>query len=210
MKTVPSLRHSKAELRKEIRRRRSALSPARRAGLDAAINLHLLKLADETRPGAVAAFHAFDGEPDLLPALAELQRRGIRLALPIVHPEPGRAALTFREWVAGCDMRPNRFGIQEPWGTAEVRVEDVDLALIPLVAWDETGGRLGMGASFYDRLFQPFAQQRHPLRIGVAYRVQQLDRVPMEPWDVRLHRVVTDDGCIDCTAPPAADSPAHV
>jgi 5-formyltetrahydrofolate cyclo-ligase len=55
-----------------------------------------------------------------------------------------------------------------------------------------------MGASFYDRLFQPFASDPRPLRVGVAYGVQEIDRVPLEPWDVPLHMVLTENGCLDC------------
>jgi 5-formyltetrahydrofolate cyclo-ligase len=64
------------------------------------------------------------------------------------------------------------------------------------------GGRLGMGASFYDRVFQPHARVRRPFRLGVAYRLQQVERIPLDPWDIRLHGVLTENGYFDC--PPQA------
>ena len=201
MKTVPSLREAKSELRKEIRQRRASLDESRRRVLDTAINQHLLELTDRLKPRVIAAYQAFDGEPDLAPALQELRRRSACLALPVVHTEPGRAAISFREWPADADMGENRFGIREPQDTRDLPVDELDLVLVPLVAWDAGGGRLGMGASFYDRLFQPFADCKRPLRVGVGYRLQQLEQVPLEPWDIRLHHVLTEDGCIECGVP---------
>jgi 5-formyltetrahydrofolate cyclo-ligase len=204
MKTEPSLHAAKSALRKSVRQRRASLAADQRQRLDAAINRHLLDFADRHQPGLVAAFMAFDGEPDLAPALRELERRGVRLAVPIVQDDPthagspGGASICFRRWSNNSDMQPNRYGILEPTGTLEIGLAEIDLALIPLVAWDAAGGRLGMGASFYDRLFQPFASEARPLRMGVAYGVQQIDRVPREPWDVTLHMMLTESGCLDC------------
>lgn len=204
MKAEPSLHASKSELRKTVRQRRAGLAADRRRHLDAAINNHLIDFAERLQPGLVAAFIAFDGEPDLAPALRDLERRGVRLALPIVQDDPthtgspGGSVICFRRWSSGCDMRPNRYGILEPVGTLEIGLVEVDLVLVPLVAWDAAGGRLGMGASYYDRLFRPFAGEPRPLRMGVAYGVQQVDRVPREPWDVPLHMMLTENGCLDC------------
>jgi 5-formyltetrahydrofolate cyclo-ligase len=204
MKTEPSLHAPKSALRKTVRLRRAGLTADQRRRADAAINRHLLDFASRVQPGLVAAFMAFDGEPDLAPALQELERSGVRLALPIVQDDPthadapGGKAIRYRRWSGDSDMQPNRYGILEPVGTLEIGLAEVDLALIPLVAWDAAGGRLGMGASFYDRLFQPWAGEARPLRMGVAYGLQQVERVPREPWDVSLHMVLTEDGCRDC------------
>jgi 5-formyltetrahydrofolate cyclo-ligase len=146
----------------------------------------------------VAAFVAFDGEPDLRPSMNELDGRGVRLALPVIRAATDRADICFRQWSPGSEMQPNRYGIPEPVGTLDLRLDEIDLALIPLVAWDSGGGRLGMGASFYDRLFQPLAEQRRPFRLGVAYQLQQVERVPVEPWDIGLHGVLTERGCFTC------------
>ncbi|MGK2926352.1 MAG: 5-formyltetrahydrofolate cyclo-ligase [Lysobacterales bacterium] len=202
MKT--NLNASKSEIRKSARKRRASLADEPRQRLDAEINHHLLDLAERLQPSLIAAFRAFDGEPDLLPALRELESRGARLALPVVQNDPahangaGDAHISFRRWASDSELRRNRFGILEPVGTLEVGLAEVDLALVPLVAWDAEGGRLGMGASFYDRLFQPVASAPRPLRVGVAYGVQEIDRVPLEPWDVPLHMVLTENGCLDC------------
>lgn len=197
MKSEPSLKLQKAMLRKSVRSQRSGLSSERRKTLDATINAHLLEYAKRTGPGTIAAYAAFDGEPDLEPALRELDAGGMRLALPVVLDEPGRAVIGFRQWLPQSAMRLNRYGIPEPVGTPDMRLEEIGLVLVPLVAWDPSGGRLGMGASFYDRLFEPYAALSTPRRMGVGYQLQKREQLPLDPWDVRLHGMLTEDGCLD-------------
>ncbi len=154
---------------------------------------------DTTQPRVVAAFLAFDGEPDLAPALMRNWSAGAcawpcrsfetRPAVPTCVSGNGRRR---------SEMKPNRYGIPEPVGTLDVRLSEIDLVLIPLVAWDAQGGRLGMGASFYDRSFQPLPTRRQPFRLGVAYQLQQVERLPLDPWDIRLHGMLTENGCFNC------------
>lgn len=198
MNNEPSLKLQKAELRKSIRSLRAGLGTELRTALDKEINRHLLDFARRTGPGTIAAYAAFDGEPDLEPALRQLDAEGVRLALPVVMDEPGRAMIGFRQWLPANEMQANRYGIPEPAGTLDVLLGEIDLVLLPLVAWDDSGGRLGMGASFYDRLFQPFAGQTRPRRVGVGYELQKRERIPLDPWDVRLHGMLTEAGCFTC------------
>lgn len=198
MKTIPDQKSRKDLLRKELRRQRGNLEPGHRESCNAAINAHLIEKVQEENYGVVAAFLAFDGEPDLQPALRALSRVGVRLALPVIHEVSGRDYITFQEWAPGRPLKANRFGILEPQDRQEVPLPQIDLALIPLVGWDRTGARLGMGASFYDRAFQPFAQLLKPVRAGVAYRVQESPAIPTDPWDIRLHVVLTEDGWFTC------------
>ena len=197
MNIEPSWQLSKGDLRKRIREARGSLAPEQRRAWDDQVNRHLLDFATRQRSGVVAAFVAFDGEPDLAPALEQLGRQGVRLALPVIQERPGRAEICFRQWAPSSEMQKNRYGIPEPVGTLDIRLDEIDLALVPLVAWDATGGRLGMGASFYDRIFEPLALATRPYRMGVAYQLQQVERIPLDPWDVRLHGVLTEDGCLD-------------
>jgi 5-formyltetrahydrofolate cyclo-ligase len=198
MNIDPGRQPVKAEIRAALRKARSRLPPAQRRDWDGRINRHLVDYAKQQRAGVVAAFVAFDGEPDLAPALEELDRCGVRVSLPLVRETPTRPVLCFRQWSPGSEMRPNRYGIAEPMGTLEVPLQEIDLVLIPMVAWDARGGRLGMGASFYDRLFEPLADQRRPYRLGVAYQMQQVERIPLDPWDIRLHGVLTEQGIFTC------------
>jgi 5-formyltetrahydrofolate cyclo-ligase len=198
MKTIPDQKSRKNLLRKELRHQRGSLEARRRESCDVAINAQLIDKVQKENYRVVAAFLAFDGEPDLLPALQTLSRKGVRLALPVIHEVSGRNYITFQEWAPGRPLKPNRFDILEPQDRQEVPLPEIDLALIPLVGWDRSGARLGMGASFYDRAFQPFAHLLKPVRAGVAYSSQESPEIPTDPWDIRLHAVLTEDGWFTC------------
>lgn len=199
MKTVPSQQTLKSTLRQDIRKKRAGMDPALRKTLDLAINRHLVEHANKMKSGVITAFMAFDGEPDLTPAMTQLAGQGVRLALPVVHDdEPGRSVISFRQWSPDSEMCSNHFGIAEPSGTLEIGLTEIDLALVPLVAWDESGGRLGMGASFYDRLFQPLAGLNRPVRMGVGYQLQKASTIPLDPWDIRMHMILSETGCFEC------------
>jgi len=198
MKIEPSQKSPKSRMRKEIRRKRANIEAAQRKHWDAAINRHLDRYTELASLKVVAAYMAFDGEPDLMPSLAGLEDRGVKLALPVIRGLPGKAVITFKGWSVASEMRQNRYGISEPAGTRDVIISDVDLVLVPLVGWDRTGGRLGMGASFYDRLFQPFSELGGPVRMGVGYELQNVETVPRDPWDIRMHAFLTENGWFTC------------
>jgi len=198
MKTVPDQHVLKSRLRGELRARRARIAGARREKLDAAINRHLVEYAHTARLSDIAAYFAFDGEPDLSPALQALDAGGVTIALPVIKSVAGRSAMVFGRWTRNCRMVTNRYGIPEPSGTEEIPVPQFDLALLPLVGWDRRGARLGMGASYYDRAFQPFAQSPRPMRMGVAYETQEYSGLPLDPWDISLHAMLTEKGWFTC------------
>ncbi len=198
MKPETSQKSQKFRLRKEIRNLRRKLGADEKQARDSAINRFLTSYLVEYRPRVVAAFWPFDGEPDLLPCLDLMQREGVRVALPVIGNSSGSTCMTFRKWAPETRMENNRFGIPEPTGSPEILIPDIDLMLLPLVGWDEAGRRLGMGAGFYDRALQPYAQSDSPVRIGVAYQLQKMPSVPAEPWDVRLHMVLSESGWFTC------------
>ena len=177
---------------------RTGIDKVRRSAFDTSINNALLEYARTSRLSDIAAYLAVDGEPDLSPALRELAQNGVTLALPVVNEVDGRSFITFRKWTQDCSLAPNRYGILEPQGTVEIPLLRFDVVLVPLVGWDRSGGRLGMGASFYDRAFQPFAQNPRPVRMGVAYSAQESREIPTDPWDIPLHAVLTEKGWFTC------------
>ena len=189
----------KNRLRKALRGKRAAIDGTRRAALDAAINRQLVEFARTAQLSDIAAYLAFDGEPDLSPALQELESSGVTLALPVIKEHEGRNDITFHEWTRDCELVPNRYGIMEPAGTREIPLMRFDAVLVPLVGWNRGGNRLGMGASFYDRAFQPFAQNPRPLRMGVGYLLQESGEIPQDPWDIRLHAMLTEKGWFTCS-----------
>ncbi|MDX1434376.1 MAG: 5-formyltetrahydrofolate cyclo-ligase, partial [Gammaproteobacteria bacterium] len=148
-----------------------------------------------SRVQRVACYVANDGEMDLTPALARLWRAGKHVYLPALHGD----ALWFLPATPDSPMQRNRFGIPEPAAGADTRVAPfaLDLVLMPLVAFDGAGNRLGMGGGFYDRTFAYLARRRHwrkPRLIGVAYGFQRVPSLPARPWDVTLEGVLTERG----------------
>jgi len=207
MPIEPGQKALKLRLRKELRRKRAVIDPVRRSRWDMRINRNLEQYARQMSTRVVAAYLAFDGEPDLLPALTRLGHEGVKLALPVIQDIPGQAIITMKAWSPDMQLVANRYGIAEPFETEDVHTSDIDLVLVPLVGWDHAGGRLGMGAGFYDRLFQPFAGLEKPLRIGVAYELQRVSCVPRDPWDIRLHGVLTENGWFTCEGAGATMEP---
>ncbi|MEJ2534691.1 MAG: 5-formyltetrahydrofolate cyclo-ligase, partial [Gammaproteobacteria bacterium] len=88
---------------------------------------------------------------------------------------------------------------REPRDTEAMTVRELDLLLMPLVAWSRDGTRLGMGAGYYDRVLGAVEDAgQGPLRVGVAYAVQEARALPVDACDVPLHAVVTENGWVDC------------
>lgn len=182
-------------LRSSLRRQRAALSAAEVAALSERISRHLWKLPLLSRCRRIACYSAVGGEVDCTAILMEGLARGRSLYLPVLHG----AQLLFAPWEPSRGLVANRFGIAEPAdaGARWLRGSALDVVLAPLVAFDETGHRLGMGGGFYDRSFAFLAQRgdwRHPHFIGLAYDFQRVAALSPRHWDVRLHGVVTESG----------------
>jgi len=197
---TPRNKDQKSSLRMALRTRRKRISHSSRQILDMAINQHLLEFIDGHQPKTIAAFWPFDGEPDLLPALGQASRQGVQLTLPVIRQDGSGRSIIFRHWSPEQEMTKNHFGIPEPCGTHEALIVDIDLILMPMVGWDESGRRLGMGAGYYDRALEPLALKSAPLRMGVAYQAQKTNNIPDDPWDIRLHHVLSESGCHNCPA----------
>jgi 5-formyltetrahydrofolate cyclo-ligase len=182
----------KVELRKRLVAERERLHEHQRRRLDRQICVHLLRFLDERDCLNLAAFHAFRGEPDLMPALEALHHAGRRVHLPVVTGDE----MHFRRWTPASHMQSNRFGIPEPVDGNEIPAERLELVMMPLVAFSATGTRLGMGAGYYDRAFG-FALDHPdagPMLVGAAYSLQEVNSLPAQSWDVPLDAVITDRG----------------
>jgi 5-formyltetrahydrofolate cyclo-ligase len=137
----------------------------------------------------VSGFWPIGEEIDVRPLLHALHERGHSIVLPVT-PRRGNP-LTFGIWRPGDVLQPERFGTVRPVGAPAVP----DFLLVPLLAFDRHGHRLGYGGGFYDRTLA--ALPGH-FALGVGYAVQQVDSVPAGPHDIRLDAVATDRGVIFC------------
>jgi 5-formyltetrahydrofolate cyclo-ligase len=188
----------KATLRTQLRRVRRSLSARDRKSLDKSINQALLEFVSARPADHIAAYWAFDGEPDLMPALRELDRQGRHVSLPVIVDDHDGPCISFRAWNRDVPMEGNRYGIPEPSGTRDIRSAEIGLMLVPLVGWDQSGARLGMGAGLYDRFLARTGLSASAILAGVAYQVQKTERVPMDSWDVRMHAVLSETGWFTC------------
>lgn len=153
----------------------------------------VLKLLGQREPGRIGTYLASDGEIDPQPSKERLEALGWSFYLPVVAPG---AKMTFRRWMDDTELSPNRFGIPEPGeDAAEVQPRDLDVVLVPCVAVDATGNRVGMGAGYYDRAFDLPAEVR-PEMIAVAFEFQLLPGIDSSEWDVPVDVIVTESRVI--------------
>jgi 5-formyltetrahydrofolate cyclo-ligase len=186
------IQKQKTELRRMLRERRRQLDAEKRSLMNKALNLRLQKRFQSIAPCRVAAYLAFDGEPDISPSFLALQQAGFQLALPFIERNSSSKHMIFRRWAPSDELAKNNLGFSEPSGGDEVAPSELGVILMPLVGWDTSGARLGMGAGYYDRTLEDIRAQATPLRIGIAFDVQQSGQIPVDPHDVPLHELITD------------------
>ncbi len=177
----------KKSLRGEVLRCRDALSAAYRQTASEAMSQTDLGVPTGT---VVAGFWPMRTEVDLHPLMAKLAGRGARLCLPAILD---KTTIAFREYQADGELIDMGFGTKGPPENAEVL--DPSIILVPLVAFDARGHRLGYGAGYYDRAIAALhAKGSLPRLIGVAFDCQEVERVPNEPHDVPLAEMLTESG----------------
>lgn len=183
---------TKAEARALGLAARRGLDKQARAVANAALAHAITRvLGAPPKAGAIlAAYAAMPGEADPSAPLPALAQAGWRVALPVV--EAADQPLTFRAWVPGQALREGLKGNREPHADSALLVPDV--VLVPLAAFDRHGGRVGLGAGFYDRTLLELRVQNLGVRaLGVAFAVQEVaPRVPMDQHDQRLDGIITD------------------
>ncbi|MAG43091.1 MAG: 5-formyltetrahydrofolate cyclo-ligase [Oceanospirillaceae bacterium] len=187
---------NKQELRKLIRKKRRALTPAQRHKAGRGLTRSLHHSTQYLSANRVALYLSNDGEIDPHWAIEDLWKRGKEVYLPVLHPLR-KGYLTFIRYQPETPMRRNRFGISEPDFRRGTHVPARFLSMIglPLVAFDERGNRLGMGGGFYDRTLA-FSRQpgQKPTLIGCAYAFQEIRMLPAESWDIPLQFIATEKG----------------
>ena len=142
------------------------------------------------KPGSVVAgYWPTRAEIDIRPLLHEIRKRGGRIVLPTVADF--KKPLIFREWLPETSMIDGRFGIKQP----DPESSDAfvpSLLLVPMLAFDLKGHRLGYGSGFYDRTFASFEGVHDFKAIGMAYEVQMVDHVPTDEHDYRMDMIITE------------------
>ncbi|MCG6574270.1 5-formyltetrahydrofolate cyclo-ligase [Pseudomonas sp. AF32] len=184
------------QLRRLLRQARRALTPAQQREAARGLYRQLAQHPLFRRARHIALYLPNDGEIDPRLLLRAAQRRGKSTYLPVLSPWP-RTKMVFQRIRPGEKLRPNRFRILEPHVSIarQRKVWALDLVLLPLVGFDDVGGRLGMGGGFYDRSLAYLArrkQWRKPTLLGLAHECQKVERLAQASWDVPLQGTVSD------------------
>lgn len=185
------------DLRAQLRARRRAVPTHERASASRQF-ARILRRARLLRPGRrIAVYVAHDHEADPAQIVQLARRNRCELFLPAIV-DYRRRRMEFRRYAHDAQLRPNRYGIPEPERRApRIAVGRLDLVLLPLVAVDSHGTRLGTGAGFYDRALQHLRagrRWRRPKLIGVAYEFQRVASLTARAWDVPLDALITEQG----------------
>lgn len=189
----------KRALRERVRLTRDAAGPENRREWSTRICHHLLRECDLVGPGNVLSYAGFGSEIDTLPFNREILERGLALILPRVDRASGGLVLhAVRDLEA--DLEPGVWGIREPdpRRCEVIAPSAIEWMLLPGLAFDRHGGRLGYGGGFYDRLLPKLPPLK---RVAAAFHCQIVDHVPRGPHDVSMDLVITESGK---AFPPAA------
>ena len=174
-------------LRARLRAARRAIGSRERLSAAQAVAANLARLGLPHPRTRIAAYQAMDGEIDPSIVLHRALALGCDVYLPVITSVRSRR-MRFAPLSGAGEPVPAA-------GTGSTRW--LDLVLVPLVGFDCDGNRLGMGAGFYDRHFAWLRHRkywRRPLLVGIAFEIQRLDRLPPQPHDVPLWRIVTERG----------------
>lgn len=176
---------AKARLRADAKSRRAGLRDGKATS---ALADRLLGFFESRDEHVIGGYWPIGSEIDVRPALQGLADAGCRIALPVlVAPD---AALIFRRWRPGDTLNNGPHGTSEPTAVAEAARPSA--LLVPLLAFDNTGGRIGYGGGYYDRTLAGLRKDGHICAIGIAYAGQEIDRVPVTSTDQKLDWVVTE------------------
>ncbi|CCP06001.1 hypothetical protein BN440_0951 [Erwinia amylovora MR1] len=184
MRDRQDIRHHIRHLRRQLSDEQQQLAAVQAA--EKALNFAPLQQAKN-----IALFLSVDGELNTRPLIARLWQRQQNVYLPVLHPFSS-GNLLFMHYDRYTDLKLNRLHIPEP--PLDIRhllpLSELDVMMVPLVAFDSAGQRLGMGGGFYDRTLQNW-QQHGFLPVGLAHDCQQVAKLPAAKWDVPLSALIT-------------------
>lgn len=178
-------------IRQHVRHLRRSLTPEQQEQAADRLAEHAVNFAPLANASHIALFLSVDGELNTRPLIAKLWQQKKQVYLPVLHPFAS-GHLLFLRYTPETVLTPNKLRIPEP--PLDIRqmitLDWLDVMMVPLVAFDDSGQRLGMGGGFYDRTLQNWRQHGF-LPVGVAHDCQQVERLPTEEWDVPLPAVLT-------------------
>ena len=186
---------SKNEIRNHIRQQRRNQSPSIIQRKSKAIWVSLSSIQEFNRADTIAFYVSIarEGEVDTTTMIEESLSLGKRICIPKVVKNN---ALRFIEIRSMKDLNKGSFGILEPAGGSRILPQAIDLVIVPGVAFDKSGNRLGFGKGYYDKFLSKL-EDGTPI-IALAFDFQIVDSIPSSKNDVRVHKIITETRIIEC------------
>ena len=181
----------KENIRTKKRYERSLLSDAHIARLSDNFLTQWMKFSKELSYQSIALYYPFDNEASTLEIINYLHSKNKEVLLPVI--ENNSKTLFFAKNGIQSELIKNNFGIFEPKNKEFVDIEEIDIALIPCVAFNDKLFRLGMGGGFYDRTF---SKKSSTILIGMAYSFQYENESFQEKHDIKMDYVITQKGVL--------------
>tara|TARA_B100001996_G_scaffold56680_1_gene40205 strand:+ start:3151 stop:3708 length:558 start_codon:yes stop_codon:yes gene_type:complete len=181
----------KENIRNEKRYERSLLSDAHIARLSDNFLSQWIKFSKELSYQSIAIYYPFDNEASPIEIINYLHSKNKEVLLPVIENDSDK--LSFAKYNIQSELLKNHFGIFEPKNKEFVDIEDIDIALIPCVAFNDKLFRLGMGGGFYDRAF---SKKSSTILIGIAYSFQFENESFQEEHDIKMDYVITQKGVL--------------
>jgi 5-formyltetrahydrofolate cyclo-ligase len=190
------IEQTKKEIRAAMLAWRKTLDDAWLAAASAALAQRLLALDAYRSATTVCLFASLAQEVRLEALLAECRQQGQRVLLPAFRA--AERVYGFKEWLAGQPLQPGHWGVPEPDTDRFATLEGAVLMVVPGLAFDAAGGRIGYGAGYYDRLLKLACDGGTMTAAGVCFDEQVHASLPQEAWDRRMDFVVTERRTLDC------------
>jgi 5-formyltetrahydrofolate cyclo-ligase len=190
------MHHDLRQLRRDLKQRRALLEPDEIQSSSFRIAAKFWQLPCVQRVANIGIYMSVAGEIDCGPLIKMGWLRKKRVFAPVLV----KNRLNFAPLNPGSKLVENRFSILEPVYRTDdlIKPRQLNIVIVPLLAFDTQLNRIGMGAGYYDRTFAFSKRQkiwRHPLLIGVAHSFQRVDDLAARTWDVPLHTVITEQQC---------------
>ena len=183
----------KTPLRKHFRSSRLSISPQKRDKWEREIIRQIEFLHNKEPWNVIASFIAQDGEPDITPWHTTALEKGSDIGLPRIGD---LKEMSFHRWEKEHELEIGRYGIPQPENhRKKIPKEQIQWFLVPLVAYDKLGNRLGMGGGYYDKYLSDYQDHKRPFLLGVCFSSQYNNEVlPTEDTDIKLDAVVNEKG----------------
>ena len=174
----------KSKLRDKILKIRKRVNK-KNIKIDFAQLIQILK-KEKINKKIIGGYYPINFEIDDLVLLRKFEKNKFKISLPVIKKN---FQMDFYQWTFSSPLKVNKYGIPEP----EIKsIVYPDILLIPLVAFDKNLNRLGYGGGYYDRLIEKLSKKKKIIKIGLAFSIQKVDKVPINIYDKKLDYVVTN------------------